>query len=402
VQGAQDRAGRQVSATAAAAPAARALLRGPATWYSWLLTGAYIYLINVQGNVVPFLQDEFDLSYRAVSLHSSAIAAGIILVGLFGERVARAVGRRRTLWLAVGGLAAGATLLCLSPGPAASIGSCFMIGVVGTLIPAVVPALLADIHGERRAEAYAGQSIIAYVFGLAAPLVTGLSIWLGFGWRPALIFGALSALAIGFGFRRTAIEEPATQARHETAGLPPAFWAFWALLVASCALEYCILLWAPAFLEQVVGFAPASAAMAAAGFPLGVLLGRIALSALVQRVAQRRLLLGALAIGFLGFLVYWSFGQPAIAVTGVFIIGLGVAPLYPLSVHFAVGAAPQSRELASVRLTIAFGLSMLLAPIALGALADEVGLGLAHLALPALIAVAFASFFIAEALQRRP
>ncbi len=389
-----------MTTTAAASPAG-ALVRGAATWYSWLLTGAYIYLINVQGNVVPFLQAEFSLSYRAVSLHSSAIAAGIILVGLFGERVARRIGRRKTLWLAVGGLAAGAILLCLSPGPAASIASCFLLGVVGTLIPAVVPALLADIHGERRAEAYEGQSIVAYVFGLAAPLITGLSIWLGFGWRPAVILGAVSGLAIAFCFRRTPIEEPAPHASHENRGLPPAFWAFWALLVASCALEYCILLWAPAFLEQVVGFAPASAAMAAAGFPLGVLIGRIALSGLVQRVPQRRLLIGTLAIGLTGFLVYWSFGQPAIAVIGVFIIGLGVAPLYPLSVHFAVGAAPHSRELASVRLSIAFGVSMLLAPIALGALADEVGLGLAHLALPALIVIAFACFFIAEMLQKR-
>ena len=109
-----------MSATAAVQPAG-AFVRGAATWYSWLLTGAYIYLINVQGNVIPFLQDAFDLSYRAVSLHSSAIAAGIILVGLFGERVVRRIGRRRTLWLAVGGLAAGGILLCLSPGPAASI-----------------------------------------------------------------------------------------------------------------------------------------------------------------------------------------------------------------------------------------------------------------------------------------
>jgi hypothetical protein len=63
--------------------------RARATWYSWLLTGFYLYSVNLQGNVVPFLQTEFALSYRAVSLHSSAIAAGIILVGLFGDRVER-------------------------------------------------------------------------------------------------------------------------------------------------------------------------------------------------------------------------------------------------------------------------------------------------------------------------
>ena len=54
-----------------------------------------------------------------------------------------------------------------------------------------------------------------------------------------------------------------------------------------------------------------------------------------------------------------------------------------------------------MRLAIAFGLALLLAPIALGALADEAGLGPAHLALPALIVVAYACFFIGQALQRR-
>ena len=42
-----------------------------------------------------------------------------------------------------------------------------------------------------------------------------------------------------------------------------------------------------------------------------------------------------------------------------------------------------------------------LAPIALDALADEVGLGAAHLTLPGLVVVAYACFFIAEALQKR-
>ncbi len=74
-----------------------------ATWYCWLLTGFYLYSVNLQGNVVPFLQAEFALSYRAVSLHSSAIAVGIILVGLLGDKVEAGLGRRRTLWLGICG-----------------------------------------------------------------------------------------------------------------------------------------------------------------------------------------------------------------------------------------------------------------------------------------------------------
>src|SRR5687768_10297885 len=161
----------------------------PATWYAWLLTGFYLYSVNLQGNVVPFLQAEFALSYRAVSLHSSAIAVGIILVGLLGDRVEARLGRRRTLWLGIGGLACGSTLLCLAPAPWASISACFLMGALGGLLPAIIPAVLADLHGERRAQAYAGQAIVAYAFGLAAPLLAGVAIWAQLGWRAAVLAG---------------------------------------------------------------------------------------------------------------------------------------------------------------------------------------------------------------------
>ena len=391
------------------------------TWYAFLLTGFYLYAVNVQGNVVPFLQAEFALSYRAVSLHSSAIAVGVILVGLLGDRVAAWLGRRRTLWLAVAGLAGGSILLCAAPPPPfgalpwASIGACFLMGALGALIPALLPALLADLHGARLAEALAGQAIAAYVFGLAAPLVSGFAIWAGLGWRMAVLFGALSGIAIALWYRKLPIVEgarraQAAQAQPKKGGhLPAAFWAYWGLLIASCALEFCILFWAPAFLERVIGFDAAAAATSAAGFPLGMLIGRIALRVLVRRVPLARLLAAALALVFAGFLIYWGVGSelgiaPA-AILGIFVIGLGVAPLYPLVTNFAIGAAPASipgaRDLAAMRMAIAFGTALLLAPIALGALADAAGLGPAHLALPALILAAYACFFAGRLLERR-
>src|SRR5262245_41533420 len=112
--------------SAPAVPNADAFVREPATWYSWLLTGVFIYVVNLQGNFIPFLQEEFGLSYRIVGLHSSAFAAGIILTGLVGERVSRRLGRGKSLWSAVGGLVLGAILLCSSPTPWASIASCLL------------------------------------------------------------------------------------------------------------------------------------------------------------------------------------------------------------------------------------------------------------------------------------
>jgi MFS family permease len=370
----------------------------------------------VQGNVVPFLQAEFGLSYRAVSLHSSAIAAGLILVGLFGDRVEARLGRRRSLWLGLGGLAGGSILVCLAPAPWASISACFLMGALGGLLPAIVPAVLADLHGPRRAEAYAGQAVVAYVFGVAAPLAAGFAIWAGSGWRAAVLFGVALGLAIFVAFRKMPVGEAAVAPRGDPpdaapaaqsqelrfarqargARLPPAYWAYWALLTAGCALEFCLLFWAPSYLERIVGLSPASAATAAAGFPLGMLLGRIALRVLVARVALRRLMIGTLALVSVGFAIYWGTSWPPAAIAGVFIIGLGIAPIFPLANDFAVGAAPKTPDLAAMRLAVGFGSALLLAPIALGALADEAGLGPAHLALPALIVAAYVCFFIGQ------
>jgi len=282
-------------------------------------------------------------------------------------------------------------------------------GLLGALAPAVTPVVLADLHGPRRAAAYAGQGIVAYCYGLAAPLLSGLAIWAGLGWRAAVLAGAFVGIAVGLHFRRLGSAElgaapDAASAAHAGArreSLPPAYWAFWSMVVASVSLECGIVFWAPAYLERVVGFSAAGAAAAAAGFPLGALIGRIALRTLVARVVLRRLLITSLALIALGFVLYWGIGSPTAAVVGVFILGLGIGPTFPLGIEFCVGAAPKARDLASMRLAIAFGLALLAAPIALGALADAMTLGPAHLALPVLILAAFITFFAGEALQRR-
>jgi hypothetical protein len=50
---------------------------------------------------------------------------------------------------------------------------------------------------------------------------------------------------------------------------------------------------------------------------------------------------------------------------------------------------------------LAAGAAILLAPIILGRLADELGLRLAHLMVPALVATALVCFLVARAMQRR-
>jgi MFS transporter, DHA1 family, inner membrane transport protein len=376
-------------------------VRQPATWYVYFLIATQIYLFNVQGNVIPFLQEELGLSYRIVSLHSSAAALGVIITALFGRHVIRPLGRRRSLWLGAGGMATGAFLLCLSPSAWLSIPSCLLLGLCGALVPSVGPAILSDLHGEARRHAFAEQAILAYAFAIVGPLFTGLSVTYGFGWRPAVILGGLIGVALIVLFRNISIPETQAEAAVGHRPLAASFWAYCTLLFFSCSFEFSVLLWAPSFLERVVALSPAEAATYAAGFFVGVLTGRIALRALLHRFAPQAILLAAFTTGVVGFLLYWGVATPWAAVPGIVMLGLCVAPQYPLTMALALGAADGNNDAAARRLTLAFGLAVLLAPAVLGALADVVGLRLAHLTLPVLIAAALAAFLTGQALSRR-
>ena len=108
---------KHVTAPDGAAPsgATSAFRRDRVTWASYLALGLFTFFLNVQGNIIPFLRDEFALSYGVVSLHPGALAGGLILCGLVGDRMVTRLGRRWALALGFAGLCGGAALLSVAP-----------------------------------------------------------------------------------------------------------------------------------------------------------------------------------------------------------------------------------------------------------------------------------------------
>lgn len=385
----------------ASAAAVRPSGRDALTWYAYFLLGYYAYVINLQGNILPFLRDELGLSYRDVSLHTSAIAAGIMLMGFFGERAIGILGRRRTLVAATVGSAGAMVLLTLAPVVAVSLAACFLFGLIGALIQVIVQGVLADFEGRWRDVAIAESNAMACLFGTAAPLVTGIAIWLDAGWRMAVLAGVAAGLIILAVFHRLPIpERPATR----TAGdghLGFAYWCYWAVLGLGVAVEFAAILWAPAYLEQVVGLDPSAAAIAATAVFAGMLIGRVGGAGLFRMFAIRHLFFGAAATVFLGFAAYRGSTEPAIVIGGLFVLGLGTALLFPLALSFAISAAGPAAQRGSARILIASGLAILLGPPLLGAIADEAGLPTAMLMIPVFMALGVGAFLLGEAARRR-
>jgi MFS family permease len=375
-------------------------VRGTATLYCYLLIGSFLYFLNIQGNILPFLKTELDLSYRVVSLHATAIAIGGLVVGTVGNRILARFGRRPVLLVSFAGLASGAAFLTVAPNAFFSIASCALFGVGGAFVATIAYAALADIHGSARQTAINEASVAGYVFGAGAPLIMSAVVASGLNWRIALFIG-LAIVALVFA-RFHATPVPDETASEETGEpLPAAYWAYWTSVAAGIALEFSALLWAPEFLEQVVGLSRSAAAGSSVAFVAGMLIGRSAGAILAGRVNAPVLYLAEVGLLLAGFGLYWGSQSAPAAIAGLLVIGLGVSLLFPLGVGGGMAVAGNQSDKASARFMVAFGLALLFLPVSLGSLADAVGLWRAHLLVPVLVLFAVCAYLTGRVLEAR-
>ena len=178
-------------------------------------------------------------------------------------------------------------------------------------------------------------------------------------------------------------------------GLPGMFWAYWGVVFLAVAVEWCMMVWSADFLEKAAGLPRAEAAAMMSLFYLTYVLGRVGGSRLSRRLPAAEILLLAFGVTLLSFPFFWLARLPWLNVLGLAAAGLGVANLFPLAMTAAVGAAPGQPDAASARVSLALGASVLLAPFALGSLADRTGIRGAYAIVLPLIVLAIAITWLA-------
>jgi fucose permease len=105
-----------------------------------------------------------------------------------------------------------------------------------------------------------------------------------------------------------------------------------------------------------------------------MIVGRMIGSRLVQRFSTSGVVTVSIVVAGIGFLLFWRAENSSIGLVGLFLSGLGVASLYPLILSLAIGAANGNTVQAGARATLASGTAILALPLALGRLADAVGI----------------------------
>jgi fucose permease len=376
----------------------RFIVRDTTTWAAYGLLTVYTFFLALIGPLLPHLRAELNLSYAAGALHTSAFAAGVILSGLLGELAVERFGRRRAAQLALVGINIGILLISRAPSAAVSIGGSAMMGLLGTLILIVVPAVLAERHGEARSMAFTEANILSYLGALAAPLAVWCVVSIA-TWRT--IFVPAWAMLIVTLWAVWAVPFPVGKAAAsvDRSRLPKAFWAFWMLITLSVATEFCLVVWSPSYLESVFGLSRERAAVAVMAFPVGIIAGRVAGAFALTRFSDEQVVLPSLAIAFCGFLLFWSATHAGAAVAGLLVTGLGVANLFPVSLALAIGRAGSATGLATARSSLATGAALIAGPLMLGGLADQAGIRGAFALVPLLLIAGAAALVLGQHLS---
>lgn len=366
----------------------RAFPRGAAIFrrdrFTLLAYGATAYGVFASaalGPAMPFLRADLEISYTAAGLHFTLLAVGSILAGASTDRALDRFGRRSVFWVAGAGLAVAGGLLIVARHPLGTITASFMIGLSSAAVLATSQSALALRHGPRRAIAFAEASIMASVGFLVAPTLIGSLDGLGLDWRLALLVPAAVWPATFFWQR--AVPFPASQelapATDEATGkFPAAYWAYLVSILLSVAVEWTFVAWGASYVVEETGVSEGSAAFVMTSFFLAMLLGRIAVSRLVRRIAPVPVVLGAILVGLAGFFMWWAGGAIPIIAAGAFVAGLGIASLYPMLAALALGAAGSQTDRASARVLLTAGLALLVTPLALAVVADAASLATAY------------------------
>ena len=359
------------------------------TWLAYLSLAVYGYFLNALGPITPFLKDELRLTYTVSSFHFTAFAIGILLVGAGGHLVIQRIGRGPSLWLGLFGMSLGVLLLLTGQNPVVTIGASFLMGLVGSLILAIVPAALSDRHGKMKAVALSEANVIASLLSAFAPLLVGWFAHPIGDWRWALGLMAFTPLPMLLLFRRdsspAAASSPTEDPSQHKQPLPPLFWLYWAGIVLGVSAEFCMVFWSADYIEQVLGLTKADSAQAVSLFLAAMIVGRILGSRLVQRFPTRAVITVSIIAAGIGFLLFWRTSSALTSLAGLFMTGLGVASLYPLTLSLAISSANGNTVQAGARATLASGTAILALPLLLGRLADAVGIRSAYGLIPLLL-----------------
>jgi fucose permease len=296
------------------------------------------------GAAWPFMRVSFHQPLAAMTLVLPFGVAATVLSASGWTWAAARLGLGRLLTWSVA-MSAAALLLCaMAPAYWVIVACAVLFGLSAGAIDAALNAYAARHFGPRRINLMHA----AYGIGAAtSPLIVTAAVSAGNSWRwaylTAMVIQAMLTVSFAVSSRRwtNAAEDSSGPAaatpRQPVAAMPrgrcPQPRAIVGLLVVAVevGLESAVGLWAFVFFLDVMAFQASTAGVVLSGYWAAIVVGRILLGAVTERIGIWPALAVVTAMAVIAATLVVS-RQPALTAAGVVLLGLAAAPIYPLLV----------------------------------------------------------------------
>ena len=323
---------------------------------------------SVLGSIWPQMQLDLGAKVSLVGYLSMTVTAGTVVSSVLADRIVRRFGVARVT--VISALMTGGALLGFALSP--SVPGLFLCALpmalhyeakhmswlhcfwgIGASVGPVIVAASLRTGGSWRT----GCGLISAVEGaLCVILVCTISLWNRASGSAGSLQGSAPAARAASIFRRK--------------GALPLLCGF----ALYNAMEATAGLWGATFVHDSFGISTSDAALTSTLYFGALTVGRIAAGFAASRRSDRQLIRTGLAVSTLGMLLTWLAGSAWLAMGGIFLIGLGFAPMYPAMLHATPSyfGAELSQQVMGVEMAFAYVGSTCFPPL-FGALAAPLG-----------------------------
>ena len=347
---------------------------------------------SLLGSAWPSMYPQFDVPVSYAGIISMIIALGTVVSSLQSDRLTQKLGTGKVTALSV--LMTAMALFGFATSH--SFGMLCLWAIPYGLGAGSVDASLNNyvaLHYESR-----HMSWLHCMWGIGAsagPYIMGYALTAGWGWNSGyhiiavlqIVLTAILLCSLPLWKQRPAevlqdgkVQNVKALSIREVLGqifLLPGAKAAMTAFFCYCALEQTTGLWASSYLTLHKGVSADTAASFASMFYLGITVGRALSGFLTMKLNDVQMIrLGEVIIGIGVLVMLLPFGQ-SLSLTGLILIGLGCAPVYPCVIHSTPAhfGADKSQAIIGIQMACAYVGTCLMPPV-FGLIANHITVAL--------------------------
>lgn len=328
------------------------------------------------GAILPFLQEEYHLSYTFRGMLLSAHQAGNLIAVFVAGYLPYAIGRKRSTMYLTAGKAIGLTMIVLTGNPVLLLFAFLLTGVGRGTLSNITNVVTAEISTKKTSALNILHSTFAVGAFISPIIVLALtrhnpSWW----WISVALIVELEIFSLGAIDTSNLSDTPMKKSQDQGRGYfkDAHWWINTGILFFYLCNEASIMGWLITYFKETGRLAPAVAQISSSLLWLMMLAGRLTCAAVSGKLHKNSLLLVLGLAQTACFLVMLTSGNKTVTLVSVLLLGLFMSATYPTT----LGTMPNrynSSTVATGNCIAIASIGGILMPIIVGAVAEKTGI----------------------------